>query len=72
MLSDIRKILTPHDLQYCGQVQSVIVETQAGGIYRRIVKNKEQSFPLYLGASPRASVYFKSVKTLRPSAGVIL
>ncbi|MFN8252666.1 MAG: MoxR family ATPase [Ferruginibacter sp.] len=57
MLSDIRKILTPHDLQYYrGQVQSVIVEPKLVEFIARIVNETRNNPSLYLGASPRASL----------------
>ncbi len=57
MLADIRKILTPHDLQYYrSQVQSIIVEPKLVEFIARIVNETRNNPSLYLGASPRASL----------------
>lgn len=57
MLSDIRKILSPHDLQhYRSQVQSIIVEPKLIEFIARIVNETRNNPSLYLGASPRASL----------------
>lgn len=57
MLTDIRKILSPHDLQYYrSQVQAVIVEPKLVEFIARIVHETRNNPSLYLGASPRASL----------------
>lgn len=64
MLSDIRKILSPHDLQhYRSQVQSIIIEPKLVEFIARIVNETRNNPSLYLGASPRASLsILKSAK----------
>lgn len=64
LLSDIRKILSPHDLQhYRSQVQSIIIEPKLVEFIARIVNETRNNPSLYLGASPRASLsILKSAK----------
>lgn len=64
MLSDIRKVLSPHDLQhYRSQVQSIIIEPKLVEFIARIVNETRNNPSLYLGASPRASLsILKSAK----------
>jgi MoxR-like ATPase len=64
MLSDIRKVLSPMDLQhYRNQVQSIIIEPKLVEFIARIVNETRNNPSLYLGASPRASLsILKSAK----------
>ena len=64
MLEDIRKILSPADLQhYRNQVQSIIIEPKLIEFIARIVNETRNNPSLYLGASPRASLsILKSAK----------
>jgi len=57
MLEDIRKILSPVDIQhYRTLVQSVIIEPRLIEFIARIVNETRNNPSLYLGASPRASL----------------
>jgi len=57
MISGIRKILSPADIQhYRSQVQSIIVEQKLVEFIARIVHETRNNPALYLGASPRASL----------------
>ena len=57
MLSNIRKVLSPADLQhYRSQVQSIIIEQKLVEFIARIVNETRNNPSLYLGASPRASL----------------
>jgi len=57
MLEDIRKILSPADIQhYRTLVQSVIIEPKLIEFIARIVNETRNNPSLYLGASPRASL----------------
>lgn len=57
MISDIRKLLSPADLQhYRSQVQSIITEPKLVEFIARIVHETRNNPALYLGASPRASL----------------
>lgn len=57
MLEDIRKILSPVDIQhYRTLVQSVIIEPKLIEFIARIVNETRNNPSLYLGASPRASL----------------
>ena len=57
MLEDVKKILSPADLQhYRSQVQSVITEHKLVEFIARIVHETRNNPALYLGASPRASL----------------
>ena len=64
MLEDVRKILSPVDIQhYRSQIQSVIVEPKLIEFIARIVNETRNNPALYLGASPRASLaILKSAK----------
>jgi MoxR-like ATPase len=64
LLENIRKILSPLDLQhYRNQVQSLIIETKLVEFIARIVNETRNNPSLYLGASPRASLaILKSAK----------
>jgi MoxR-like ATPase len=64
LLENIRKILSPLDLQhYRNQVQSIIIETKLVEFIARIVNETRNNPSLYLGASPRASLaILKSAK----------
>jgi len=64
MLEDIRKVLSPIDLQhYRSQVQSIIIEPKLIEFIARIVNETRNNPSLYLGASPRASLsILKSAK----------
>lgn len=57
MLGNIKKILSPADLQhYRSQVQSIIIEQKLVEFIARIVNETRNNPSLYLGASPRASL----------------
>ncbi len=57
MLSNIKKVLSPADLQhYRSQVQSIIIEQKLVEFIARIVNETRNNPSLYLGASPRASL----------------
>lgn len=57
MLDDVRKILSPVDIQhYRSQVQSIIIEPKLIEFIARIVNETRNNPALYLGASPRASL----------------
>lgn len=57
MLNDVRKILSPVDIQhYRTQVQSVVTEPKIVEFIARIVNETRNNPALYLGASPRASL----------------
>jgi MoxR-like ATPase len=64
LLQDIRKILSPADIQHFrNQVQSVIIEPKLIEFIARIVNETRNNPALYLGASPRASLaILKSAK----------
>ena len=64
MLEDVKKILSPADIQYFrSQIQSVIVEPKLIEFIARIVNETRNNPALYLGASPRASLaILKSAK----------
>ena len=64
MLEDVRKILSPVDIQhYRTQIQSIIVEPKLIEFIARIVNETRNNPALYLGASPRASLaILKSAK----------
>ena len=64
MLQDIKKILSPTDIQYFrGQIQAVIIEPKLIEFIARIVNETRNNPALYLGASPRASLaILKSAK----------
>jgi MoxR-like ATPase len=64
MLEDVRKILSPVDIQhYRSQIQSVIIEPKLIEFIARIVNETRNNPALYLGASPRASLaILKSAK----------
>ncbi|GAB2812573.1 AAA family ATPase [Ferruginibacter profundus] len=64
MLEDVRKILSPVDIQhYRNQIQSVIIEPKLIEFIARIVNETRNNPALYLGASPRASLaILKSAK----------
>ena len=64
MLEDVRKILSPVDIQYYrSQIQSVIIEPKLIEFIARIVNETRNNPALYLGASPRASLaILKSAK----------
>lgn len=57
MLEDVRKILSPVDIQhYRSQVQSIIIEPKLIEFIALIVNETRNNPALYLGASPRASL----------------
>ncbi len=57
MLEDVRKILSPADIQtYRNLVQQVIIEQKLIEFIARIVNETRNNPALYLGASPRASL----------------
>ena len=57
MLEDVKKILSPADIQhYRSQVQSIITEHKLVEFIARIVHETRNNPALYLGASPRASL----------------
>jgi MoxR-like ATPase len=57
MLEDVRKILSPVDIQhYRSHVQSIIIEPKLIEFIARIVNETRNNPALYLGASPRASL----------------
>jgi MoxR-like ATPase len=64
MLEDVRKILSPVDIQhYRTQIQSIIIEPKLIEFIARIVNETRNNPALYLGASPRASLaILKSAK----------
>jgi MoxR-like ATPase len=64
MLQDVRKILSPVDIQHFrGQIQQVIIEPKLIEFIARIVNETRNNPALYLGASPRASLaILKSAK----------
>ncbi|MBS1512149.1 MAG: MoxR family ATPase [Bacteroidetes bacterium] len=64
MLEEIRKILSPADIQhYRSLIQSIIVEPKLIEFIARIVNETRNNPALYLGASPRASLaILKSAK----------
>ncbi|MGG9962405.1 AAA family ATPase [Ferruginibacter sp. SUN106] len=64
MLEDVRKILSPVDIQhYRNQIQSIIIEPKLIEFIARIVNETRNNPALYLGASPRASLaILKSAK----------
>ncbi|MGF2412078.1 AAA family ATPase [Ferruginibacter sp.] len=64
MLEDVRKILSPVDIQhYRSQIQSIIIEPKLIEFIARIVNETRNNPALYLGASPRASLaILKSAK----------
>lgn len=64
MLQDVRKILSPVDIQHFrSQIQQVIIEPKLIEFIARIVNETRNNPALYLGASPRASLaILKSAK----------
>ena len=57
MLEDVKKVLSPADIQYFrNQVQSIIIEPKLIEFIARIVNETRNNPALYLGASPRASL----------------
>jgi MoxR-like ATPase len=64
MLEDVRKILSPLDIQHFrSQIQSIIIEPKLIEFIARIVNETRNNPALYLGASPRASLaILKSAK----------
>jgi len=64
MLEDVRKILSPVDIQHFrDQIQSIIIEPKLIEFIARIVNETRNNPALYLGASPRASLaILKSAK----------
>ncbi len=57
MIENIRKLLSPQDLQhYRNQIQSIIIEPKLIEFIARIVNETRNNPALYLGASPRASL----------------
>jgi MoxR-like ATPase len=64
MLEDVKKILSPADIQhYRTQIQSIIIEPKLIEFIARIVNETRNNPALYLGASPRASLaILKSAK----------
>jgi MoxR-like ATPase len=64
MLEDVRKILSPVDIQHFrNQIQSIIIEPKLIEFIARIVNETRNNPALYLGASPRASLaILKSAK----------
>jgi MoxR-like ATPase len=64
MLEDVKKILSPVDIQYFrSQIQSIIIEPKLIEFIARIVNETRNNPALYLGASPRASLaILKSAK----------
>ncbi len=57
MLSEVKKLLSPPDIQhYRSQVQSIIVEQKIMEFIARIVHETRNNPALYLGGSPRASL----------------
>ncbi len=57
MLEQVRKILTPADIQlYRAQIQNIIIEPKLVEFIARIVHETRNNPALYLGASPRASL----------------
>lgn len=64
MLEEVRKILSPVDIQHFrSQVQSIIIEPKLIEFIARIVNETRNNPALYLGASPRASLaILKSAK----------
>jgi MoxR-like ATPase len=64
MLEDVRKVLSPVDIQHFrSQVQSIIIEPKLIEFIARIVNETRNNPALYLGASPRASLaILKSAK----------
>jgi MoxR-like ATPase len=57
LLADIKKILSPADIQhYRTQLQSIIIEPRLVEFIARIVNETRNNPALYLGASPRASL----------------
>jgi MoxR-like ATPase len=64
MLEDVRKILSPVDIQHFrSQIQSIIIEPKLIEFIARIVNETRNNPALYLGASPRASLaILKSAK----------
>jgi MoxR-like ATPase len=64
MLEDVRKILSPVDIQHFRSlIQSVIIEPKLIEFIARIVNETRNNPALYLGASPRASLaILKSAK----------
>jgi MoxR-like ATPase len=64
MLEDVRKVLSPVDIQHFrSQIQAVIIEPKLIEFIARIVNETRNNPALYLGASPRASLaILKSAK----------
>jgi len=64
MLEDVRKILSPVDIQHFrDQIHSIIIEPKLIEFIARIVNETRNNPALYLGASPRASLaILKSAK----------
>jgi MoxR-like ATPase len=64
MLEDIKKVLSPADIQHFRtQIQSIIIEPKLIEFIARIVNETRNNPALYLGASPRASLaILKSAK----------
>jgi MoxR-like ATPase len=64
MLEDVKKILSPIDIQHFrNQIQSIIIEPKLIEFIARIVNETRNNPALYLGASPRASLaILKSAK----------
>jgi MoxR-like ATPase len=64
MLEDVKKILSPVDIQHFrSQIQSIIIEPKLIEFIARIVNETRNNPALYLGASPRASLaILKSAK----------
>jgi MoxR-like ATPase len=57
MISEVRRLLSPADIQhYRSQVQSIIVEQKIMEFIARIVHETRNNPALYLGGSPRASL----------------
>lgn len=57
MLSTVKKVLSPKDIQHFrSQVQSIVIEPKLVEFIARIVNETRNNPALYLGASPRASL----------------
>lgn len=57
LVEDVKKVLTPHDLQqYRSIVQTIIVEARLIEFIAKVVNETRNNPALYLGASPRASL----------------
>lgn len=69
MLENVKKILSPIDIQHFrSQIQSIIVEPKLIEYIARIVNETRNNPALYLGASPRASLAI--LKSSRANAAV--